>query len=492
MDEHDHTVLLAATRTGTRSNTQPREVPLGVTMAIYVGTALLQPTLTDEIRYLGGAGNIGWPPTLLATLANTSAMASLMVIGFKGVCNTLWTTHTAVEATRDGEGRTRPSASAATPRAGERRLNFASIRTVLIGACIDFSSGALLTTGLLMLGGGIFVVIYSSTTVWTAMWATCTGQSLSLSRWAGVLLVTSGMALSASGNLAEVEGDVAATMQVVIGCAVLVAGTMLHAAMFVYAEVVATRAGMDLLVLCASMGTVETAVLVLWNVLLLVWRGPALYVDPGTQADGTKLVLLYGALVVANAVHAWSFFTMLARVGAVSSAVMKGLQMASPRRIGPPRPSSRRLSMQRQPCQPLHLTEAPLHPTPPAATLTVSAGAGLQLLGDLLLSLSGDAVLLVDQGDRGGHSLRRLTGVRMRHGARRHSQPDRSFYTTPSRTHCIPCAHKGPRAPLVSVRCAARGRSRCAISLRSIVFSIQSSRIPLQLNICNRLRLIIH
>ena len=40
-----------------------------------------------------------------------------------------------------------------------------------------------------------------------------------------------------------------------------------------------------------------------------------------------QLILLYASLTVNNAVHAWAFFHMLKRVGAVSSAVMKGVQL---------------------------------------------------------------------------------------------------------------------------------------------------------------------
>ena len=85
----------------------------------------------------------------------------------------------------------------------------------------------------------------------------------------------------------------------------------------------------DLLVLCASMGTIETCLLLLWNLSLLGTRGVAIYLPADQQVDATteQLALLYTGLTSVNAVHAWAFFNMLARVGAVSSAVMKGLQL---------------------------------------------------------------------------------------------------------------------------------------------------------------------
>ena len=269
-------------------------------MVIHIATALLQPTLTDEIRYSGGAGHIGWPPTLLATLANALAMASLMVLATGSVRRTLC------------------SCSGSGP-----------IRSILFATALDFSSGCLLTTGLLMLGSGIFVVIYSSTTVWTALWARCSGQVLAPGRWAGVVLVTIGMVLGASSNFSDAAGDSVATTSLFLGCAATLLGTMLHAAMFVYSEIAIKQAGIELLLLCASMGTIETCLLVVWNAGIFSIHGVDLYLpaDPSIGISASQLALLYACLTSTNAIHAWSFFNMLDKVGAVTSVVMKGLQL---------------------------------------------------------------------------------------------------------------------------------------------------------------------
>ena len=56
-------------------------LPLWLFMFVYIATALMQPTLTDlEIRYSGGAGHVGWPPTLLATLANALPCAFVLLL----------------------------------------------------------------------------------------------------------------------------------------------------------------------------------------------------------------------------------------------------------------------------------------------------------------------------------------------------------------------------------------------------------------------------
>ena len=173
------------------------------------------------------------------------------------------------------------------------------------------------------------MVIYSSTTVWTALWASWNGERLSAGRWLGVLLIFLGMFLNTGGSFAQVKGDATATSTMIVGVSACLCGTILHAAMFVYSEVAIKRVGIEPLVLSASMGIVETSCLAAWNLGLLATGGAELYVDPKHKGDVdvTYILMLYGGLILVNAVHAWSFFNMLDQVGAVSSAVMKGAQV---------------------------------------------------------------------------------------------------------------------------------------------------------------------
>ena len=187
--------------------------------------------------------------------------------------------------------------------------NRASAGRVLICTALDFVSGCLLTTGLLMVGGGMFVVVYASTTVWTALWARWSGQHLSAGRWAGVLLVFAGMVLNSSQGLEQAAAESVAASTLVLGLCAVVVGTMLHAAMFVYSELAIKQAQIDLLLLCAGMGLLESVTLSLWNLLLLATMGTTLYrpeEPPARDASSRELCLLYAGLTVINAVHAWA------------------------------------------------------------------------------------------------------------------------------------------------------------------------------------------
>lgn len=278
-------------------------------MMVYVGTALLQPTLTDQIRYSGGAGNVGWPPTLLAQISNTFAMGSLIILVKDRVRPTLFNRGHLLLT-------------------GRGVLNGAVVKWIVICTAIDFSAGIMLTSGLLMLGGSVFVIIYSSTTVWTAIISTCMAQKLAIGRWVGVVVVTVGMVVSSEANFEMTSGDDMATTALLAGVVVCLTGTCLHAAMYVASEM-AIKQNIDLLVLCSCMGVIETGLLLLWNIALYASYGASLYTSAEHDIDATpqQLALLYCALTAVNAVHAWAFFHMLEKVGAVSSAVMKGTQL---------------------------------------------------------------------------------------------------------------------------------------------------------------------
>ena len=89
------------------------------------------------------------------------------------------------------------------------------------------------------------MVIYSSTTVWTALWASWNGERLSAGRWLGVLLIFLGMFLNTGGSFAQVKGDATATSTMIVGVIACLCGTILHAAMFVYSEVAIKRVGIE-------------------------------------------------------------------------------------------------------------------------------------------------------------------------------------------------------------------------------------------------------
>eukprot|EP00729_Bicosta_minor_P028607 gene28607-29550_t len=61
---------------GDETGNEMRKVTFWFAVAAYLATGILQPTLTDLIRYHGGKGRVTtWPPTVYSQLANAAGMA---------------------------------------------------------------------------------------------------------------------------------------------------------------------------------------------------------------------------------------------------------------------------------------------------------------------------------------------------------------------------------------------------------------------------------
>lgn len=231
----------------------------------------------------------------------------------------------------------RRACSPATGDGSSRHRPAVSRRTLLGLAAVDLLSGVCITFGLLSVGGGTYVVIYSSVTAWTALlsWVVLR-KPLSKRQVSAVALLCAGLALNTFSHAAPEDADThaagnhaehsaASSLQFAVGVVVLLAGSVLHSLMFVLSELLLQRAGpaYSSWTLCAEMGRIEAVALVCWNVLLVVTSS----VDAPASGVWEWLPLL--ALTACNAVHAASFFLLLGALGSVSSAMMKGAQMVA-------------------------------------------------------------------------------------------------------------------------------------------------------------------
>jgi hypothetical protein len=147
---------------------------------VYVLTGAAQPTLTDAVRYAGGVGATNTTlPLLLPMLANTAGMAG---VGLMLLCP-------ASDATTSNDSAPAEVELMAGVRAPRTLLERCASRQMALLVVVDMASSALILSGLLLVGSGVYVVMYSSTTLWTAAIAVCSGTStLSRRQWLGALL----------------------------------------------------------------------------------------------------------------------------------------------------------------------------------------------------------------------------------------------------------------------------------------------------------------
>lgn len=316
---HERGEKRSASSSSSSSRRRPRFL---AKVVLYVVTGILQPVLIDSLRM---RSCLGRKVLLLPTLANVLGMAC---------CGALAT------------------AADRTALVARLRADGALRRSLLLTAAVDLLSGMLLTSGILLTGGAVFVVLYNSCPAWTALlsWRFL-DRPLSSRQAGGVVVVCLGLMANVLGTSEQLRGgggggDDAAT--VAAGSFVVLLGCVLHSAFFVLSERSlrghrAEGGGGAATTSCGHhgndgeatavppplwsgcLGTMETAFMSMWVLSGMCtggFRDPASASScaPSEFSEGFSLLLLV------DAVHAAAFFLLLKQIGAVGSALLKGLQ----------------------------------------------------------------------------------------------------------------------------------------------------------------------
>ena len=273
---------------------------------VYVGTGILQPMVID---YLKGYNALGRKVLLLPTLANVMGMALCGCLASK-----------------------------------EEWANFsfhANHRVIGMASIIDWISGMLCTGGILLTGGAIFVILYNSCPAWTALlsWL-CLNQSLSSIQLLGIILVILGLIANVWGTKATTTTTTTSTNTtgVVIGSLVVLAGSFLHSAMFVVSDYAlnanqkaSTTKKIPPTIWSCCLGTLESIAMILWVSGHIYHNGfhdtTTTTMESNTTEDTMSFVVMgFIGLLLVDAFHAVSFFALLSSLGAIGSALLKGVQ----------------------------------------------------------------------------------------------------------------------------------------------------------------------
>ena len=176
-----------------------------------------------------------------------------------------------------------------------------------------------------MAGPTIFAIIYSSVTVWTAVFSQIVlGRVMNRWQWITIVTVMAGLGITAvdSANM----GD-----NVFVGACLIFVGSVMHGLTYVLGEMVMTVG--DTLSVVQNTFVIMTTCASCFLVLQLVYTLPHFtdgILDPARAAGttfGYASVLLLG-FGFANIIHSLTFFHSLRYFpgGATSTAVGKGLQ----------------------------------------------------------------------------------------------------------------------------------------------------------------------
>jgi len=190
----------------------------------------------------------------------------------------------------------------------------------------DILSTTLNYTGASMSGPTIFAIVYSSVTIWTAVFSQpLLGRKMNLWQWINIFTVFGGLAITATDS-------VNMGSNVLEGTCLIILGSLMHGLTYVMSEAVMTVGDEKLTVLQNNFvqASVAATIFVAWQLLYTVSHFEDSVWKP-MQASGTSIVyallLLFG-FGASNVVHSVTFFHTLLHFpgGATSAGVMKGLQ----------------------------------------------------------------------------------------------------------------------------------------------------------------------
>jgi len=128
-------------------------------------------------------------------------------------------------------------------------------------ALFDIFAQSMVYTGNNLAGPTIFAIIYSSVTIWTALYSkVLLNRILNKLQWMGVILVVIGLSLTASDT--KKVGD-----RVFFGAMLILVGSSFHGLTYVLSERIMTAAHerISIRANCAVQGMVATIVLLIWQ-----------------------------------------------------------------------------------------------------------------------------------------------------------------------------------------------------------------------------------
>mmetsp|Transcript_32428 Transcript_32428/g.47982 ORF Transcript_32428/g.47982 Transcript_32428/m.47982 type:complete len:344 (+) Transcript_32428:225-1256(+) len=191
-------------------------------------------------------------------------------------------------------------------------------------AMFDIGAQAMNYTGTTLAGPTIFAIIYSSVTVWTAIFSFIfLRRPLSAGQWWGVFFVFAGLCITGLQSTAIGPSVVQGTLMVFVG-------SIMHSLTYVMSESIMENDTVSVKSNCAIQGMVGSATILFWQFIYTRHHYEEVLSYPVQMAGTTwtQVAILLFSFGFSNFIHALCFFHTLRFCpgGATSAGVMKGLQ----------------------------------------------------------------------------------------------------------------------------------------------------------------------
>lgn len=188
---------------------------------------------------------------------------------------------------------------------------------------LEAASQAIILSGLAMAGSVIYTVAYSSTTMYTAIFAfLILKKVLRPLQWLGVVLVMIGLAIVSIG--AEQDGS-----DVVAGFFMILCGSLTHSLTYIGSEYVLSFCDdpVEPELFSFINGVFGTCVNVAWQCFYTIPRYQTLVVESIQKVHGniSVIIICYLMLLFIGALHQLSFLKVIVRIGSTSTGLCKGV-----------------------------------------------------------------------------------------------------------------------------------------------------------------------
>ena len=196
-------------------------------------------------------------------------------------------------------------------------------KTVAI-ALFDFAAQAMNYTGTTLAGPTIFAIIYSSVTIWTALFSFLfLKRPLYNEQWWGVFLVFGGLCITGLDSITLGPA-------VVKGSLMVLTGSIMHSLTYVMSEAIMVYEDVTTEANSAIQGIVGCSIFTLWQIIFTRRHVEEILYQPMENASTTWTyagIILF-AFAFSNFLHSFCFFHTLLHCpgGATSAGIMKGLQ----------------------------------------------------------------------------------------------------------------------------------------------------------------------
>jgi len=263
------------------------EILLVLILAAYIASGVCQPVLIELLAYNGMCEK----NTMLFVLPNYIGMSLSFLMNFRNSC-----------------------------RQGKIQWT-----TICILSSVDIISQYLNFTGLVNAGSLIFTVIYSSVTVYTAIFSYIfLNRQLHSMQWVAVFLIMIGLIFGGRGA-AELGGK-----DVWLGVIQIFIGSMFHSLTYILSEFLLKNASEPIApeLLSTLMGLGGVIVFGIWQIIYTIPNFQILIIDSIASKNGSINVIIFTVIILTlvNFIHAICFFNLLEIVGSTTTGVLKGVQ----------------------------------------------------------------------------------------------------------------------------------------------------------------------